>query len=247
MRSCPNGAAGVNVGFDLRAAALAKRRSALARAAADPAADEDVAALKREQEALSGDRDRALRALDAAPDRIVAGPPRFLVHALALPPFPGSDVERMDERVEAVAVRIAAQAEADRGADVQDVSTPEKARAAGLSDWPGFDLLSRHPNGEARSIEVKGRAGRAAVRMERNEWKQACNLGGRYWLYAVFDCATPEPHLYRVRDPFRRLLASEHAAAAFTLTAGSIVRAAEPAPASPGTPSPGTPPSGRAS
>ena len=231
----------LNVGFDLRAAALAKRRSALARAAADPAADEDVAALKREQAALSGDRVRALRALDAAADRIVAAPPRFLAHALALPPFPGSDVERMDERVEAVAVRVAAQAEADRGAEVQDVSTPEKARAAGLSDWPGFDLLSRHPNGEVRSIEVKGRAGRAAVRMELNEWKQACNLGGRYWLYAVFDCATPAPQLYRVRDPFWNLLASEHAAAAFTLTAGSIVRAAEPE-----TPSPGTPPSGRA-
>ena len=129
----------------------------------------------------------------------------------------------------------------DRGADVQDVSTPEKARAAGLSDWPGFDLLSRHPNGEARSIEVKGRAGRGAVRMELNEWRQACNLGGRYWLYAVFDCATPAPQLYRVRDPFRSLLASEHAAAAFTLTAGSIVRAAEPE-----IPSSGTPSSGRA-
>ena len=215
----------VNVSFDLQSAALAKRRSELARAAADPAGGE-VATLKGEQAALSGARERALRELDGAPDRIVAAPPRFLAHALALPPFPGSDVERMDERVEAVAVRVAAQAEADRGADVQDVSSPEKARAAGLSDWPGFDLLSRGPNGEERCIEVKGRAGRAAVRMELNEWKQACNLGGRYWLYVVFDCATPTPRLHRVPDPFRNLLASEHAAAAFTLTVGSIVKAA---------------------
>ena len=224
----------VNVSFDLQSAALAKRRSELARAAADPAGEE-VAALKGEQAALSGARERALRELDGAPDRIVAAPPRFLAHALALPPFPGSDVERMDERVEAVAVRVAAQAEADRGADVQDVSSPEKARAAGLSDWPGFDLLSRGPDGEERSIEVKGRAGRAAVRMELNEWKQACNLGGRYWLYVVFDCATPAPQLHRVPDPFRNLLASEHAAAAFTLTVGSIVRAAEREPPSCGT------------
>ena len=133
----------------------------------------------------------------------------------------------MDERVEAVAVRIAAQAEADRGAEVQDVSNPEKARVAGLSDWPGFDLLSRYPDGTVRSIEVKGRAGRSAVRMELNEWKQACNLGERYWLYVVYGCATPEPRLYRVQDPFRTLLALEHGATAFTITVGNIVKAAD--------------------
>ena len=216
----------VNVSFDLQSAALAKRRSELARAASD-SAEEDVSALKREQVALSGARERALRELDGTADRIVAGPPRFLAHALVLPPLPDSDIEQMDERVEAVAVRVAAQAEADRGADVQDVSTPEKARPAGLADWPGFDLISRYPGGEARSIEVKGRAGRAAVRMELNEWKQACNLGERYWLYVVFDCATPTPQLYRVQDPFRNLLASEHVATAFTITVGNIVKAAD--------------------
>ena len=225
----------VNVSFDLQAAALAKRRSELARAAAPDtgrgsrreSAQAEIAALKREQAALSGARESALRELDGDPDRIVAGAPRLLVHALALPPPADSDIERMDERVEAVAVRIAAQAEADRGAEVQDVSNPEKARAAGLSDWPGFDLLSRYPDGEVRSIEVKGRAGRSAVRMELNEWKQACNLGERYWLYVVYGCATPEPRLYRVQDPFRTLLASEHGATAFTITVGTIVKAAD--------------------
>ena len=140
----------------------------------------------------------------------------------------------MDDRVEAVAVRIAVQAEVDRGAEVQDVSSPEKARVAGLSDWPGFDLLSRYPNGSVRSIEVKGRAGRSAVRMELNEWKQACNLGERYWLYVVFGCATPEPRLYRVQDPFRSLLASEHGATAFMITVGSVVKAADEGPFSQG-------------
>ena len=78
-----------------------------------------------------------------------------------------------------------------------------------------------------RSIEVKGRAGRSAVRMELNEWKQACNLGEHYWLYVVYGCATPEPLLYRVQDPFRSLLASENSASAFTITVGNIVKAAD--------------------
>ena len=225
----------VNVGFDLQSAMLAKRRSVLARAA-EPApewghrrdsTEREIAAIKDDQAALSDAREHALQALDSGPDRIVPGPPRFLVHALALPPPPDSDIEQMDERVEAVAVRIAAQAETDRGAEVQDVSTPDKACAAGLSDWPGFDLLSRYPDGEVRCIEVKGRAGRAAVRMELNEWKQACNLGERYWLYVVFGCATPSPQLYRVQDPFRNLLASEHGASTFTITVGNIVKAAD--------------------
>ena len=187
----------------------------------------EIVALKREQAALSGARERALRELDGAADRIAAGSTRFLVHALAVPPPADSDIEQMDERVEAVAVRVAAQVEVDRGAEVQDVSNPEKARAAGLSDWPGFDLLSRYHDGKVRSIEVKGRAGRSAVRMELNEWKQACNLGERYWLYVVFGCATPEPQLYRVRDPFRSLLASEYGASAFMISVGNVVKAAD--------------------
>jgi len=28
-----------------------------------------------------------------------------------------------------------------------------------------------------------------------------------YWLYAVYDCATPTPRLVRVQDPFGNLLA----------------------------------------
>ena len=70
--------------------------------------------------------------------------------------------------------------------------------------------------------------------MELNEWKQACNLGERYWLYVVFGCATPEPRLYRVRDPFRNLLASEHSASALTITVGNIVKVADSEPPLPG-------------
>ena len=215
-----------NVSFDLQSAALAKRRATLARTTT-ASSERELATLKREQAALANARARALKELEHGPERMMAGSVQFLAHFLTLPPPAEADLEQWDERVETVAVRIASQAESDRGAQVQDVSTPTSARAAGLPNWPGFDLLSRYPDGEERSIEVKGRAERAAVQMELNEWRQACNLGERYWLYVVFGCATPTPQLYRIQDPFRSLLASEHGTSTFTITVGNIVKAAE--------------------
>ena len=55
-------------------------------------------------------------------------------------------------------------------------------------------------------IEVKGRAGVGEIELTENEWAKACTLADRYWLYVVFDCATPRPRLVRVRHPFRNLL-----------------------------------------
>jgi hypothetical protein len=46
------------------------------------------------------------------------------------------------------------------------------------------------------------------VDVSENEWARACNLRDKYWLYVVFDCATPEPRLHKVRDPFGCLLAN---------------------------------------
>ena len=60
--------------------------------------------------------------------------------------------------------------------------------------------------GEKRSIEVKGRAGVGDVELSENEWAKACNLRDRYWLYVVYDCASPHPRLLRVQDPFAALL-----------------------------------------
>ena len=108
-------------------------------------------------------------------------------------------------------------------------ATPALARLAGLPDWPGFDLLATHPEAEVRHIEVKGRAGRGGIRMEANEWKQACHLGGRYWLYVVFDCATPAPRLLRVQDPFGKLLARSRGSSEHTISARSLIEAAEQA------------------
>jgi hypothetical protein len=58
-----------------------------------------------------------------------------------------------------------------------------------------------------RSIEVKGRATKGDVEVSANEWAKACSMREDYWLYAVYDCATPNPHLARVQDPFGNLIA----------------------------------------
>ncbi|MGL5134875.1 MAG: protein NO VEIN domain-containing protein [Planktothrix sp.] len=39
-----------------------------------------------------------------------------------------------------------------------------------------------------------------------NEWVSACNLRDRYWLYVVFDCASSHPRLFRIQDPFGKLI-----------------------------------------
>ena len=219
----------VGIGFDLRAAELAARRAKLARAGAGRKDEQNgLEEVKREQRALVLEKDRALARIEAAPDRVVAGDVRFLAHVLVVPASDAAEQERHGARVEEIAVRIALGWERERSAAVQDVSKPERARLAGLPDWPGFDLLATDSDGEVWSIEVKGRAGRGAIQMEANEWKQACHLGERYWLYVVFDCATPAPRLVRVRNPFDKLLASERAVSTYSISAASLLKAAEP-------------------
>ena len=216
----------VGVGFDLAAADLASRRAKLARAAGAEA-EAALAAVKREQRALDDEKARALAALDRTPDLIAPGGLRFLAHALVVPVSDPEELARYDTRVEEIAVRIASAWERDRGGVVRDVSRPELARLAGVSDWPGFDLLSRHGDGEQRCIEVKGRAGSGAVQMEVNEWQRACNQGACYWLYIVLDCATPNPQLLRVQDPFAKLLADRRDSSTYTISVAELRRVAE--------------------
>ena len=218
----------VGIGFDLRAADLAGRRAKLARTGAGYKGEQNgLDEVKREQRALAADKERALARIETAPDRIVSGEVRFIAHVLVVPANDAGEQERYDASVEEIAVRIALGWEKERATAVQDVSKPERARLAGLPDWPGFDLLATHPDGEVRSIEVKGRAGQGTIQMEANEWKQACHLGELYWLYVVFDCATSAPRLVRVRDPFAKLLANRRDASAYNISARSLLEAAE--------------------
>ena len=219
----------IGVGFDLRAAELAARRAKLSSTRGRRDVDEELHTIKQEQRALSAERREVLVRTDAAAQAIAPGEVRLLLHALAVPPRVSGELERYDARVEEIAVGIAAAWERDRGSSVRDVSRPGAARLAGLPDWPGFDLLATQPDGIVRNIEVKGCAGRSAVQMEANEWKQACHLGDRYWLYVAFDCATPAPQLVRVRDPFRRLLAKSRQSSAWVISPKALTEAAEPA------------------
>ena len=68
-------------------------------------------------------------------------------------------------------------------------------------------------------------AGVGEVEVSANEWAKACNLRDDYWLYVVYDCATPKPRLVRVRDPFGALLAK--AKGSVLISAKDVVSASE--------------------
>ena len=216
-------------GFDFEAAELAAARSRLTEMAraGDGQANARLSNVKERQRSQTAMRTRRLAELQAEPDLIRAGEVEFLVHALVVPAQDSEDTERYDADVEAIAVEVATAYEQALGTEVKDVSRPELARCAGLTDWPGFDLLSVRAEGERRTIEVKGRAGTGGIEMSDNEWAKACNLRNDYWLYVVFDCATPRPRLVRVRDPFAKLLVGIRGSAAFTVTVGALMEAAE--------------------
>lgn len=166
--------------------------------------------IKEQQRSLAERRNAALTAIRREPELIVAGNVSFIAHALVVPSSNKADIERHDAEVERIAMEVAIAFEEAEGAIVKDVHTPELARAAGLNDYPGFDLLAVYPPGDPRgrrAIEVKGRAGTGDVEVSSNEWARAANLRDEYWLYVVYDCATPAPRRHRVQDPFGSLLA----------------------------------------
>jgi superfamily II DNA or RNA helicase/DNA-binding XRE family transcriptional regulator len=213
-------------GFDFQEAELAAARakqSEKARAGS-VGAQKELANVKERQRLVTQRRHEALAVLRREPELISAGKVEFIAHALVVPSSDPADREQIDAKTDEVALALAWAFEESAGGLVKDVHTPELARAAGLSDNPGFDLWSIRPV-EKRSIEVKGRAGVGEVEISANEWAKACNLGNGYWLYVVFDCATPNPRLVRVRDPFGALLAK--AKGSVMVSAKAILEAAD--------------------
>jgi len=196
-------------GFDYQESSLAAARAALAEKArsGNKGAELDLKKIKNQQRELGARRKHALAVIEREPQLIGPGDVWFIAHALVIPTTDPEVREQFEADVEQVAMQRAWAWEESEGAIVKDVHTPELARAAGLGDNPGFDLLSVRPEGQRRCIEVKGRARTGDVEISRNEWARAVNLGEAYWLYAVYDCGTPAPRLVRVQDPFNKLLA----------------------------------------
>lgn len=209
LESLPEREGFMQRGFDFQEAELAAARAKHADKArnGNRKAIEALEEVKRQQRQLAGRRDNALAVMKREPDLIEPGPLTFVAHALVVPSSDPADIKEHDINVEMAAMRVASAFEEAAGATVHDVHTPEFARAAGLPDNPGFDLLSVRPGSEKRAIEVKGRAETGDIEVSANEWAKACNMRQGYWLYAVYDCATPNPRLVRVQDPFGNLLA----------------------------------------
>ncbi|MDR2573958.1 MAG: DUF3883 domain-containing protein, partial [Desulfovibrio sp.] len=144
------------------------------------------------------------------PDKVLPGFVTFIAHALVLPePEDDGDKAWRIDNIDDLAMKAVRAYESGFG-DVRPVHTPELARAQGLQDYPGFDVLSlrRGSDGkrERRCIEVKGTRGNDAVVMTENEWAKAMNLRSEYWLYVVAECASPAPRLIRIQDPAMTLL-----------------------------------------
>jgi len=196
-------------GFDFQEAELAAARLNLTEKARSghPPSVRALDEIKAQQRSLAARKAKALAILHREPELIAPGAITFVAHALIVPSTDPDALEQHDAEVERVAMHFVRAYEEAAGGVVQDVHTPALARAAGLSDNPGFDVLSTRPGDERRAIEVKGRGGTGDVEVSANEWAAACNIRTGYWLYAVYECATPLPRLARVQDPFGSLLA----------------------------------------
>jgi hypothetical protein len=215
-------------GFDYQEAELAAARSDYTGKArlGDARSRAELERIRDQQREVAQQRELAFLELAREPDLVDVGAVDFLAHAIVVPSARTEDRKHRDDAIEAIAVQMAIAHEAGRGAIAVDVSTPAAARAAGLIEFPGFDLLSRHPSGEERFIEVKGRAKVGEVLVSDNEWAKAVNHRDKYWLYVVFDCASPAPRLHRVPDPFAELLVK--AKGGVGIDAAEILRAAAP-------------------
>jgi len=89
--------------------------------------------------------------------------------------------------IELYAVERAEQYYEKLGYEIKDVSTPVKATDAGLTEWPGYDLLATK-NSEILRIEVKGtkQVYGSPVKITSNEVNRAKEVSRDYILFIVY-------------------------------------------------------------
>ena len=218
----------VRTGLKRREAELAERRNKLRKKARDKPTKNlqlSLAKIRNEQRNIETHRRQRLAELDQEPLLIELDDIAAVGTVLLVPPSSINEGMTRDDAVEQVAMEWSERFERLHGAQVIDVTTAEKATAAGLNPHPGFDLLSIRPDGERRAIEVKGRAKEGIVQLSANEWARAINERQGYYLYVVFDCASETPNGHVVRDPAGCLFDPEVSAVRFD--AQQIKNAAE--------------------
>ena len=202
----------VRSGLRRREIELAERRNLLRKKARDKHTKNlelSIAKVRKEQKEIENIRRQRLNELEVELRLIELDALEPVGTVLLVPPSIIDEGMIRDDAVEQVAMEWAERFERLHGAQVIDVTTPEKAEAAGLTPHPGFDLLSLRPDGERRAIEVKGRAQEGMVQLSANEWARAINQRQGYFLYVVFDCATDAPNGHVIRDPAGRLFDPE--------------------------------------
>ncbi|MCR4407537.1 MAG: DUF3883 domain-containing protein [Anaerolineae bacterium] len=208
----------LRVAYNLWRAELFQQRRLLKEAVEKgvPAAKSKLRDCEAELESLDRRQREAEVALYAAVDALRLGPVNLYAQALVLPLLPEEVERRRDIEAEKIALAEVKRRERAEGSTVEDVSDPHLKA--------GFDLKVLRADGSIRYVEVKGRAGTQSVELTANEWAQAANHRDRYWLYVVYNCDTV-PQLYRVPDPFGRLLA--HRTGAVRIKASEIMAATE--------------------
>lgn len=212
--------------YDYQESELASARKRFTERAreGDKRALAELERVKQQQRGLYERRDVAIAQARREAELIQPGQVEFIAATLVQPSTNPEDVKARDIEVERIAMEVTMAYEAAAGGEARDVSTPDRARLAGLTDYPGFDIFSKRHDHE-RAIEVKGRVETADIELTENEWAKAINLRSRYWLYAVFDCGSGSPRLVRVQDPFGKLIARSKAG--FVVAAKAILEAAE--------------------
>jgi hypothetical protein len=213
----PGQQAQLRVAYNLRQAELFRQRRLLREAVEKdvPAARSKLRDCDAELEAMDRRRREAEAELQARIDRLRLGPVSLYAQALVLP-LPAEEAEqRRDAQAERVALAEVKRREEAEGSTWEDVSDPHLKA--------GFDLKVVRADGAIRYVEVKGRSGLQPVELTTNEWAQAANHRDRYWLYVTYHCDTV-PVLYRVPDPFGRLLARQ--TGAVRINANEVLAAA---------------------